>query len=431
MNMKWFFAACMLVTATVQGAQNTDCNIGPDGVEEGMGWAGFENPKAPQVCMTHAGRERCFYFYVPECASENSPLVFDIHGTGSCPRDSAYYTGWATLAKENCFVVVWPLGTFDPALAEKSCFAFEGGITMKSGQPTSNCCCTANNYVFVTDLEPFQDLSFIRKVAGAAVQEVTDSTNGKVTIDTKRIYMAGHSNGCIASHAMASQHSDIVAAVCCHAGTSYVDFAPSYEPVPSWSLHGAKDCDMFADGATQEGYGAIGQIEDHARISAKNGCTEEAQTPVLDGATEIGYTIKSTKCTSGADVTKVMLNDAGHIPYLNGGEFEACTESTPVTIDTTAMAWEFCSAYSKAVAPDLSMAPKAPKPDDKPNSAPKEATTPAPPPEDSSSPAPPPGESSSTPAASASPASSSSTLLTWKALLLPLAIIAVVADRMA
>jgi hypothetical protein len=52
---------------------------------------------------------RCFYTFVPECAGENSPLVFDIHGYGSSPLVSSYYTGWAEKAAEYCFVLVMPL----------------------------------------------------------------------------------------------------------------------------------------------------------------------------------------------------------------------------------------------------------------------------------------------------------------------------------
>lgn len=38
---------------------------------------------AKRTCIESTSRycdQRCFYTYIPECAGENSPLVFDIHG---------------------------------------------------------------------------------------------------------------------------------------------------------------------------------------------------------------------------------------------------------------------------------------------------------------------------------------------------------------
>ena len=65
---------------------------------------------AKRTCIESTANDgkRCFYTYIPDCAGENTPLVFDIHGYGSCPFFSFVYTGWKTKADENCFVLVWP-----------------------------------------------------------------------------------------------------------------------------------------------------------------------------------------------------------------------------------------------------------------------------------------------------------------------------------
>jgi poly(3-hydroxybutyrate) depolymerase len=66
-------------------------------------------------------------------------------------------------------------------------------------------------------------------------------SNHSVQVDKTRIYMAGHSNGCIAALGMGAMFSNLVAAVCCHAAGSFVDVPPTYDPVPTWLAQGVKD----------------------------------------------------------------------------------------------------------------------------------------------------------------------------------------------
>lgn len=54
-------------------------------------------------------KERCFYTYIPECASEDSPLVYDLHGFGGCPEIQFEFSGWKEIADEQCFVLVLPV----------------------------------------------------------------------------------------------------------------------------------------------------------------------------------------------------------------------------------------------------------------------------------------------------------------------------------
>jgi len=62
---------------------------------------------------TNASRERCYHAFVPDCASTNAtaaavPMVMVFHGKGGCPAEDAVFTRWGRLAKEECFVVVYP-----------------------------------------------------------------------------------------------------------------------------------------------------------------------------------------------------------------------------------------------------------------------------------------------------------------------------------
>jgi hypothetical protein len=148
---------------------------------------------------------------------------YDIHGVSLCPLWNFETTGWVQKAVENCFVVVWPVGNNEPSLSPLSCWPLEGGFNLSfsystvgspsddfdpafddvSGRPkpdeygTGDCCCNFNQ-PNPAEASVFDDMTFLRNVAAVAVDAVAEQSNGAVTIDTKRIYIGGHSNGCSA-----------------------------------------------------------------------------------------------------------------------------------------------------------------------------------------------------------------------------------------
>jgi len=190
---------------------------------------------------------------------------------------------------------------------------------------TRSCCC---------DVEPdvTQDLDFLRTVASYVVRDVPK----RVTINTKRIYMAGHSNGCMMALAMAMTHSDLVASVCCHSGTLRTPPANDYTPVPVMLLHGTADDVVQYDGFGNEEseWFSPGIVSVFDTLSDINGCDGNVQTEEVAG----GNVSTSTNCTNDATVKLLSLEGQGHQPYVGR---------------TTEKAWEFCSAQEKSVEPVL------------------------------------------------------------------------------
>jgi poly(3-hydroxybutyrate) depolymerase len=331
-----------LLPAAAVGAavtNNPQCDTGPDSITElGLG-------EVPQVCVQATGQqggERCFYIYVPSCAGEDSPLVFDIHGLGSCPLFNVYYTGWMQKANENCFVLLMPLGTVDPEISDSTCFSAPGGMPLEDGSAVADDCC-CNKDLKLTDPDVTNDADLMRLFAKTATEQIPVVTEGKVTIDTKRIYMAGHSNGCAESLSVAALHSDMVAAVCCHAGTAVTNFALDYSAVPIWMVSGEKDTDWTSNPFVT----TLTAAEVYSSYADKNGCdVTETVTSIAGGSVKT-----RSNCSNGANVTAVSLTESGHRPYIEVNETSEGASMT--TLDTTAMAWEFCSSFSKPVAPVL------------------------------------------------------------------------------
>ena len=207
--------------------------------------------------------------------------------------------------------------------------------------------------------------------AGASMDTAAENatligTNTTVQIDRARVYMAGHSNGCMTSLTMAALYSEEIAAVCCHAGALVTPIpAASYSAVPVWMAHGMLDSTFAYKGASLLDMGPFGNFGTWPTVDAmnyiadQNECDAEVHDDELyedeeeDGAGGVGKVYKRTNCTNTADVELVALYDVGHFPY-SAAIIESFGE-TRATIDTTQLAWEFCSSHSK---PNTSILPQ-------------------------------------------------------------------------
>jgi len=365
--------------------------------------------------------ERCYYTYVPEsCTTDsksaenyngetavlNLPVVFDIHGLLSCPLWSTRYTGWLEKAQEECFVVVWPIGNTEQS-ATPGCWNLPGFLTAENRTEndvtTPPCCCfegmDPDSALPVIPTEEPNDPLFLRMVIDSVVEafqndnktiattttqtttntttttetqndEVSNNTTAitttaKVTIDRSRVYMSGHSNGCMTSLTMAALYSDSVAAVCCHAGSLITPFPASasttgtYIPVPVWMVHGMQDTVIPYEGTTlvdMAPFGSIGfwSTQDLVKyIAKKNECHNQEEysdeeDDTTGNSTTFFYT--SNNCTNNATVELVMMSAVGHVPYIQNSNpevpiFEQGGANELSRVDTTALAWEFCSSH--------------------------------------------------------------------------------------
>lgn len=334
--------------------------------------------------------KRCFYTYVPEkckntadAANTNStetdplkanlPLVFDIHGVTSCPYYSATYTGWMEKAEEECFVVVWPIGNSNDNFEDKPCWNLPGflrdndygaieGTDIPMG--TSPCCCFEDSDEAAIPSKEPNDPLFLRIAIDAVVKSFDDKSNDNVSanaennntnssnisIDRSRVYMAGHSNGCMTSLAMAALYSDVVAAVCCHAGTLITPFPSDYSPVPIWMAVGMLDDVIPIEGvpimdfgpSDVVGFWSIYDVRNY--IASRNNCEELDETKSF-GENENVISYKHTNCTNNANVEFVTLSESAHQPYIPIPNSPLATYAE-TTVDTTTLAWNFCSSYS-------------------------------------------------------------------------------------
>lgn len=192
-----------------------------------------------KTLKTSDGKDREFIIYVPESAvgNQNVPVVFFIHGTGSTGQ--LFYDNpdlWVPKADIEGFIAVYPTALvhchFDNGLEKTTTKWAHGDLgennTSLGGLPL------CSNEGLAKDLE-FFDM-------------IIDLLNTDYSIDEKRIYVTGNSNGAGMGLRLAAERSDVFAAVAVNAGfqSLFIDRSITSRPMSIIITVGTND-NLFAE----------------------------------------------------------------------------------------------------------------------------------------------------------------------------------------
>ena len=142
------------------------------------------------------------------------------------------------------------------------------------------------------------------------------------SVDPKRVYFIGHSNGGYMAHRMACDHADTIAAVMSLAGAMWADTSKCKPaaPISVLQIHGTID-DMVAYDGTATYPSAKKTVEDWA---AFDGCslTPDTSLPPLDldesiPGDESTITKYAAGCKGNADVELWTIPGGMHVPGLS------------------------------------------------------------------------------------------------------------------
>src|SRR5262245_1071881 len=141
-----------------------------------------------RVLLSQDGLDRSYVLHLPRSPGP-LPLVMMIHGAGGSAEFAADETGWSSLADREGFAVVYPEGVpVRPPKAPK----------------------------FLTNPQEWNDGSGRgRQDDVGFLLEILDDLDG---IDTRRVYVAGFSNGAGIAFRLAAEHAGRVAALAPVAG---------------------------------------------------------------------------------------------------------------------------------------------------------------------------------------------------------------------
>ncbi len=231
--------------------------------------------------------------YVPGTAA---PLVILLHGYGASGALQDLYFGMTAVSDARGFLYAFPDGTVDS----------DG----KHFWNATDACC---------------DLHGTKVDDSTYVSSLITQIQARYSVDPKRIFLVGHSNGAFMSYRMACDHADQIAAIASLAGAMFSDVskcAPS-QPVSVLQIHGTADDTVRFDGDQIAGQGYPGAKTTVADWVTFDGCSTTADTsaPPLDldtrlAGAETTVTKYATGCKPGGHAELWTIAGGAHLPSL-------------------------------------------------------------------------------------------------------------------
>ncbi|MFM7148619.1 MAG: alpha/beta hydrolase family esterase, partial [Gemmataceae bacterium] len=159
------------------------------------------------------GQERKYLVHVPKKYDPKipTPLILALHGAAMDGSMMVWFSGLNPKSEEAGFIVVYPSGTGFGTFRTWNAGGFRG--KMAEGKA--------------------DDVAFLSKLL--------DDLGEVVTVDPKRVYACGMSNGGMMCYRLAAELSGRIAAIAPVAGTIAIDQSKPSRPVPVIHFHGSKD----------------------------------------------------------------------------------------------------------------------------------------------------------------------------------------------
>ena len=229
------------------------------------------------------GIKRSYSVHVPPQydPQKPTPVVLIYHGALTNGDIMSAFTGLNKKADEAGFLAVYPNGNGNGKLM----FVWNsGGLRGKALD------------------QKFDDVAFTSRVL--------DDLETVASVDAKRIYATGLSNGGMMCYRLAAELSDRIAAIAPVAGTMAIAEAKPQRPVPVLHFHGTEDKLVPFAGADERARKIVPfkSVDETMRIWAKiNGCPETPVVVDLPDRADDGTTVERKTWGPGAEGAEVIL----------------------------------------------------------------------------------------------------------------------------
>ena len=275
-------------------------------------------PAGEPRTLQFGGVTRRYYLHLPSTwhRGRPAPLVLVVHGGGGRASGIAPHTGFSRLAEREGFVVAYPQG-------------LNGRWNDGRGYAATH-----------------DDVGFVRALL--------DTLGRELSIDPRRVYATGISNGAMFSYRLACDLPGTFAAVAPVAGAMPADLAPACahtQPVSVLAFQGTADPLMpYAGGGVARRRGRVLSAERSIAFWATNsGCsaapvTTDAPDRVTDG-TLVRRTVYGA-CREGRAVELYTIEGGGHT-WPGGPPVGGAVGRVTREIDATALIWAFFVEHPK------------------------------------------------------------------------------------
>ena len=265
------------------------------------------------------GTTRTYRLHVPPGfdPARPTPLVLALHPFATNAATMARISGFDPVADRAGFLVAYPNGTGRGPLLRWN--------------------------VGIDPADKTDDVAFLTRVI--------EDVSGATTVDPRRVFAAGFSNGAMMSYRLASERSDRVAAVAAVAGTMTTDPIRATRPVPVLHVHGTDDRMVAYDGRLwrDPGGARLRGVEDTVRAWARfNGCATTPETATLPRAKEDRLEVETVRWGGGRDGSEVILYrvvGGGHT--WPGSAGNAAMPGNAADLDAAALIWDFFAAHPR------------------------------------------------------------------------------------
>jgi polyhydroxybutyrate depolymerase len=246
-------------------------------------WPATKSASDSERTLTVEGLERTYLLHVPPGTSTSSPipLILVFHGHRMNAEYLLAMTGFNEIADAGKFLVVYPNGT---GLTEA--LSFNAGL----------CCGSAvkNN---------IDEAEFVRRIIA--------DLEGTYTIDPKRIYVTGFSNGALLAYRLACEMSDTFAAIAPVAGNLTFGPCQPRQKVSVIHIQGLSDTSAPYDDEDLEPDSSPEILSVRGSIAfwaSFDGCSD---LPVMDQEGIVTRTVYDS-CAGGTSVELISLKGIGH-----------------------------------------------------------------------------------------------------------------------
>ena len=267
---------------------------------------------------TFTVRERTYIAHMP-AAQGTLPVVINLHGGGSNAEQQQRYSGMDAVADREHFIVVYPNGTG------------QGRFRVWNA---GTCCGRA-------PMQRVDDVGFIRAII--------DDLARRTSIDRKRIYATGMSNGSMMTYRLAAEAPDLVAAVAPVSGSMVLaQFHPTL-PVPVMHFHSVDDPRALYNGGLGPPFPMTATRVVHppveqqlAKWIAHNGCPSTPRVEKrLAGNGTTATKLVYAPCSTGAPVIFWKMTGSGHVWPGKDSKAERMLGLPNHLIDANEAMWAF------------------------------------------------------------------------------------------
>ena len=281
--------------------------------------------------LPHNGRSRSYLVHVPKAAVGRAlPVVIAFHGGGGEAEGFKGYAGLDAIADREGFIVVYPYGT--GPLPRRF-------LTWNAGE----CCAYAMT-------QKIDDVGF--------AIAVLDDLARRTTVDTRRIYATGHSNGAMMAYRLGAERANRIVAIAPIAGAYNLDrFAPA-NPVAVLHIQSVDDPRaLYNGGLGPAPFPGSSMRSSHRPVEEglerwrrHNGCSD--RTRVVETRKEAKQTatlLEWEGCRPGGRVAHWKLTGVGHgWPGNRSAELGEAVIGPPTTLVSAGEEiWKFFKPLSR------------------------------------------------------------------------------------